>query len=186
MKSPKFGLLGWIKVSDLAVVICAALLVLFFYLYFSGTFTWFPVIILLLIVILASLVVGVIASYRSLGKSDSDAQFRVDRQLVRTLRALNAPSDVILGLRAMLRPYNANVRIIVKGETNFLKLLQARFGNERAKEISPQLFRYAGKSDVEDSEAWILLDEGIQDIVGSKVFLRVEKALDTQIVPVVT
>lgn len=85
---------------------------------------------------------SIAASYRQIKTTSRTAEtrnFRVTRQLVETLIAKQLPSDVIFGLKKMIKDGDQPFQ----GETTFLKQLEATLGIERTSEVQAMILKYA-------------------------------------------
>jgi hypothetical protein len=123
-------------------LVSITLLLIGFYLIASGSISWLWLRIFGFLVVVG-IVGSVAASYRDIKNASSiveTTKVRVTRQLVETLIAKQVPSDVIFGLKNMIK----NGDQPVQSEHEFLKQLDATLGIERSREVQPIILKYAG------------------------------------------
>lgn len=128
-------------------LVSITLLLIGSYLYASGSIAavWLTV---FGILVLVGMVGSIGASYHNIDETRRIAattKFRISRQLIETLIAKQIPTDVIFGLKKMIR----NGDVMVEGETLFTNQLESCFGKERSSEVQGIIMKYARVPDDE-------------------------------------
>lgn len=142
-------------------LVSITLLLIGFYLYASGSIAseWLY---LFGFLVEVGIFGSIAASYREIKRITSKAEatkFRVSRQLVETLIAKQAPSDVIFGLKKMINEGDQPIQ----GEIKFLKQLEVVLGIERTSEVQPMILKYARVRE-EESQPEILKQSPVAEI----------------------
>lgn len=134
----KFGL-----ICEAVVLILATIELICIYLYFSGSAAgvifWM---VFFGILLLLGLFGGVVASYRQIEGSREEAElakFRINRQLVCTLKAEKVPIDVVVGLKTMI----GDCQEEIFGESKLLARLEEVLGEQRTSEVKAIIMKYA-------------------------------------------
>lgn len=139
------------SILEAVALVSITLLLIGFYLYSAGSVTklWLTVCTTLALV---GVVGSLVASYYQVAvnkERDEDTEYRINYQLIETLKIKEALPDVIFGLERLIRWKNEHV---FKGQTEFLKELEKVFGSARLKEVEATLLKYARAPISHDSE----------------------------------
>jgi hypothetical protein len=139
------------SIFEAVALVAITLLLVGFYLYSAGSVTrvW-------LIVCTTLAIVGVVgslmASYYQVAETqrrEEHTEYRINYQLIETLKTKEALPDVIFGLEGLIRWKTEHV---FKGQAEFLEELEQVFGSERLKEVEATLLKYARAPISHDSD----------------------------------
>jgi hypothetical protein len=133
------------SVFEAVTLISITMMLIGLYLYSSGSRSgaWVVVFAILTVIGIAG---SIVASYRVVGEGqsvDENTEFRINAQLVQTLKTKQMFEDVVFGLENVIK----NGDVCIKGKRDFLRVLEATFGTERAREVDVMILKYAAVPD---------------------------------------